>query len=119
MQHINCANLTENIPLRTDAHGTIRVGNTRVTLSTVIASFDRGATPEAIVDSFNTLNLEDVYLVIGYYLRHRDEVKAYLKQEREEGEALRKSIEAELSPNPLRKRLLKQKYAHLIVPRKA
>lgn len=111
MQPINCENLRETIPLRTDAHGTIRVGNTRVTLSTVISCFDRGATPEAIVDSFNTLKLDDVYCVIGYYLRHEEEVKAYLKKERQEGEALQKSIEAELPPSPLRKRLLKRKHA--------
>lgn len=109
MNLINCDNLSEKIPLRADAHGTIRVGNTRVTLSAVISCFDRGATPEAIVDSFNTLQLDDVYCVIGYYLRHEDEVRAYVKQEREEGEALRKSIETKLSPSPLRERLLKRK----------
>jgi uncharacterized protein (DUF433 family) len=111
MHPINCENLLEKIPLRADAHGTIRVGSTRVTLSAVISCFDRGATPEAIVDSFNTLQLDDVYCVLGYYLRHADEVKAYLKQEREEGDALRKSIEAELPPSPLRERLMKRKHA--------
>lgn len=111
MHPINCENLSEDIPLRLDAHGTIRVGNTRVTLSAVISCFDRGATPEAIVDSFNTLQLDDVYCVIGYYLRHEDEVRAYLQQERQEGEALQKSIEAKLPPSPLRERLVKRKHA--------
>jgi uncharacterized protein (DUF433 family) len=109
MLQIKCENLSEKIPLRADAHGTIRVGDTRVTLSAVISCFDRGATPEAIVDSFNTLKLADVYCVIGYYLRHQDEVKAYLKKEQQEGEILRKQIESELSPSPLRERLLKRK----------
>ena len=109
MLQINSENLSEKISLRADAYGTIRVGDTRVTLSAVISCFDRGATPEAIVDSFNTLELADVYCVIGYYLRHQDEVKAYRKKEQQEGEALRKNIESELSPSPLRERLLKHK----------
>lgn len=111
MSQINCENLSENIPLRTDVNGTIRVGNTRVTLSAVISCFDRGETPEAIVDNFNTLQLDDVYCVLGYFLRHEDEVRAYLKQEQEEGEALRQSIEAKLPSSPLRERLLKRKHA--------
>jgi uncharacterized protein (DUF433 family) len=111
MLQIKSENLTEKIPLRADTHGTIRVGDTRVTLSSVIACFDRGATPEEIVDSFNTLHLADVYSVIGYYLRHETEVKAYLEKERQEGEALRKEIEAKLPTSPLRERLVKIKRA--------
>jgi uncharacterized protein (DUF433 family) len=111
MLQIKSESLTEKIPLRADTHGTIRVGDTRVTLSSVIACFERGATPEEIVDSFNTLHLADVYSVIGYYLRHKAEVKAYLEKERKEGEALRKEIEAKLPGNRLRERLVKIKRA--------
>jgi hypothetical protein len=50
-------NLTEKIPLRADTHGTIRVGDTWVTLSSVIACFDRGATPpcQALLRSDRTV----------------------------------------------------------------
>jgi hypothetical protein len=41
------------------------------------------------------LDLADVYAVIAYYLRHRDEVRAYLKRREEEAEALRAKIEAD------------------------
>jgi hypothetical protein len=34
---------TEQVPLRTDDHGVVRVGGTRVTLDTVIAAFENGA----------------------------------------------------------------------------
>jgi hypothetical protein len=37
------------IPLKTDSDGVVRVGNTRVTLDTVIGSFKEGATAEEIV----------------------------------------------------------------------
>jgi hypothetical protein len=43
------------------------------------------------------LDLADVYGVIAYYLRHRDEVGIYLKRREEEAEALRAMIEAERS----------------------
>ena len=111
MLEINSESLSEKIPLCPDAHGTIRVGNTRVTLSAVISCFQRGATPEAIVDRFNTLLLADVYFVIGYYLRHKDAVQAYLKKERQAGEAPQKEITAVLSRSSLREHILRRKRA--------
>lgn len=36
----------EPIPLETDADGVVRVGETRVTLDTVVAAFKEGATAE-------------------------------------------------------------------------
>src|SRR5215470_8610969 len=52
---------TEIIPLTVDAHGVLRVGNTRVTLDTVIAAFADGATAEEIVQQYPSLHLADVY----------------------------------------------------------
>src|SRR4051812_18254260 len=40
------ASTTEVIPLAVDAHGVLHVGNTRVTLDTVLAAFADGATAE-------------------------------------------------------------------------
>ena len=68
------------IPLATDAVGVVRVGNTRVTLDTVIAAFREGATPETIAQQYPSLALADVYAVIGYYLNHSPEVHAYLQE---------------------------------------
>ena len=41
----------ERVPTRSDADGVIRVGRTHVTLDTVVAAFDAGATAEEIVRS--------------------------------------------------------------------
>ncbi len=71
---------TEAIPLAADADGVVRVGKTRVTLDTVITAFTDGATAEEIVQQYPSLNLADVYQVIGYYLRRPSEVEAYLQQ---------------------------------------
>ena len=81
------------IPLRIDDTGTVRIGQTRVILELVIHAFRDGATPEQIVQDYDTLHLADVYAVVGYYLRHRDEVDAYLAQRAREAEELRKKIE--------------------------
>ena len=86
---------TITIPIRTDEHGAIRVGGTRVTLDTVIACYHHGDTPERIHEGFPTLKLEDIYAVISYYLHHQAEVDAYLRQRREEAEENRKKMEAE------------------------
>lgn len=96
-----------DVPLRTDEGGVIRVGKTRVTLQTLIADFHQGASPEEIVHHYPALNLSDVYLVIGYYLQHGDEVDEYVKQQRTLAEQARREYES-LTPqdDPLRARLL-------------
>lgn len=43
---------TMTIPLKTDEHGAIRVGNTRVLFELVIHAYYNGETPEGIVDSY-------------------------------------------------------------------
>ena len=64
------------VPLQTDVDGVVRVGQTRVTLDTVIGAFKEGATAEEIVWQYPTLSLADVYAVIGYYLQRQPEVEA-------------------------------------------
>ncbi len=54
-----------------------RVRGTRIPIQRVVYSFNQGESPEQIVASFPSLDLADVYSVIGYYLRHRGEVDAY------------------------------------------
>jgi uncharacterized protein (DUF433 family) len=65
-------------PLREDATGAIRVGNSRVLLELVIRAFQDGASSESIVQRYSSLLLSDVYATIGYYLRHQEAVEAYL-----------------------------------------
>lgn len=55
----------ERVPIQTDADGVIRVGGTRVTLDTVIAAFDAGATAEEIAQQYPSVALADIYLVIA------------------------------------------------------
>jgi uncharacterized protein (DUF433 family) len=87
-----------DVPLRTDENDKIRVGDTRVLLELVIHAFQQGESAEGIVDSYSSLKLADVYAVIAYYLTHRAEVDAYVKQVEERGERIRKEIEASYTP---------------------
>ena len=94
------------IPLSADADGVVRVGNTRVTLDTVIAAFQEGATPETIAQQYPSLTLADVYAVIGYYLNHRSEVHAYLQEREQVAARVRQENESRFDPDGVRERLL-------------
>jgi len=63
-----------------------------------------------MVRAYDTLGLADVHAVIAFYLRHRDEVRAYLKRRAEEAQALRAKIEAE-RPRVAREELLARRRA--------
>jgi len=97
---------TEVIPFQVDADGVARVGGTRVTLDTVIAAFLQGATAEEIAQQYPTLNLADIYYLIGYYLRRPSEVESYLGKRRAQAEVVRKQNESRFDPQGIRSRLL-------------
>jgi uncharacterized protein (DUF433 family) len=100
------SSVSEIIPLQTDSTGVIRIGGTRVTLDTVVGAFRDGATAEEIVQQYPSLNLADVYHVIGYYLRRTAEVEAYLQGRKADAETLRRQNEACFDPQGVRARLL-------------
>ncbi len=85
----------ESPPLRMDEGGSVRVGKTRVSLDLVVEQYENGMSPEDLVRAYDTLDLADVYAVLAYYLRHRAEVLAYLKERDEQAKVLRAKIETE------------------------
>jgi uncharacterized protein (DUF433 family) len=93
-------------PLRVDTDGVMRVGDTRVTLDTVVSAFGDGATAEEIVQQYPSLRLADVYSVIGYYLRRQAEVDAYLNDRQRLADEVRQENEARFDPTGVRQRLL-------------
>jgi uncharacterized protein (DUF433 family) len=98
--------LIDTIPLARDVHGVYRVGGTRVTLDLVVRALNRGATAEEIVQEFPSLQLPDVYQVIGYYLKHGAELAEYLERRENEERKLLDAHSGEWSPVGLRQRLL-------------
>ncbi|GAB1537684.1 hypothetical protein NUACC21_03340 [Scytonema sp. NUACC21] len=106
---------TEPLPLQINADGVVQVSGTRVTLDTVVAAFNQGATAEEIVFQYPSLQLADVYAVISYYLRHQQDVEAYLQQRQQRAHEIRKLNETQFAPQGIRDRLLsrrQQQYAN-------
>jgi len=94
------------LPLMLEKEGTIRVGGTRVTLDTLIYAFLEGATAEEIAYQYPSLDLSDVYSVIGYYLSHRPKVDAYIRERKITAREIRQENEIKFAPNGIRNRLL-------------
>ncbi len=94
------------LPLTVDDEGVVRIGGTRVTLDTLVAEFESGATAEEIVADFPVLDLADVYAVIGYYLRERDAVEVYLRARGVRAELMQSESRSRYDSSGLRERLL-------------
>jgi uncharacterized protein (DUF433 family) len=92
-------------PLHEDSDGALRVGESRVLLELVIRAFQDGATPEAIVQRYSTLELADVYAVVTYYLRNRETVEEYLDQREMETDRTQREIQQTQDLADIRSRL--------------
>jgi uncharacterized protein (DUF433 family) len=87
---VNVAEAIECVPIH-DAG--VRVADTRVTLDTLVAAFDAGATAEEIAQHSSSVPLLDVHSVITCYLRHKAEVSAYLQKPQKQGAPARAEVE--------------------------
>lgn len=96
----------ETPPLVADAAGCFRVGNSRVTLDTVIGAFLDGAAAEEIAEQYPAMSLGEVYAVIAYYLTHTAEVDNYLLTRGQRAAEVRQANERLFNPVGLRERLI-------------
>jgi uncharacterized protein (DUF433 family) len=102
---------TDAPPLRADGSGALRVGESRVLLELVIRAFQDGATPEAILSRYPSTTLADIYAVIAYYLRHRDDVESYLAERERVAELVRGRSEGGADLGELRERIQRRRTA--------
>jgi uncharacterized protein (DUF433 family) len=63
-----------------ERNGGYYVTGTRVSLDSIVYSFERGNSPETIQQGFPTLRLPQVYGAIAFYLDHQDEIRRYLDE---------------------------------------
>ena len=89
-----------------DDAGGIRIGSSRVTLDSLLASYHNGSTPEEIAIQYSVLHLEDIYSAIAYYLNHRQEIDNYLEQRNQKSQQLRQQLTQKHNLVDLRHRLL-------------
>lgn len=102
----------ESPPITQWPDGSLRVGQTRVGVDLIVHEFQRGATAEQIVQSYDTVTLADVYAVIAYYLRHRAEVDAYLAAREKQADEVQQRIQARQGDQgDIRARLLARQQA--------
>jgi uncharacterized protein (DUF433 family) len=106
--------VAQPIPIKIDTDGVARVGKKRVTLDTVVAAFNQGATAEEIVYRYPALKLSDVYSTISFYLNHQQEVAEYLQQRQQQAQSIRLVNEQKFDPQGLRDRLLARRAEKLI-----
>jgi uncharacterized protein (DUF433 family) len=98
--------VTDTIPLVRCADGVIRLKGSRVTLDTIVAAFQNGAAAEEIAEQYPTISLPGIYQVIGYYLRHAEELAEYFAQREIMHAEARKFIESRWPSEGFRERLL-------------
>ena len=98
-------------PLRWDEAGGIRIGQSRVTIDSLLASYHMGSTPEEIAVQYPVLQLEDIYATITYYLTHRQQVDKYLEQRRQKAQQQRQKLDQKYNLVGMRQRLL-DRYQH-------
>jgi uncharacterized protein (DUF433 family) len=94
-------------PLRREADGALRVGASRVLFELVMHLYRSGATPEEIVECYDSLDLSDVYACIAYALRHPEETQEYLNERERCGEEFVERLNREQAPflNEIRARI--------------
>ena len=75
-----------------------RVGNSRVSLDSVIHCYWEGLSPEGIVEEFPSLTAAEVYGAIAWYLSHRAEVDRHLEQQTVRWQQVRDNSESQSGP---------------------
>src|SRR5437763_11990870 len=83
--------------IRIDEHGARRVGQTRVSLDSVVIAFQQGHSPETIRQQYPSLTLEEVYGAITYYLANREAVEQYLERQQVLWDGLRQKAKENTS----------------------
>jgi uncharacterized protein (DUF433 family) len=86
---------TDDVPLRQDERGAIRVTGSRVTLDTIVHRYQVGDTIARIHEGFPTVSIAQISAIIDWYFNHQAEADEYLEEGEAEGEKLRREIESQ------------------------
>jgi len=80
-------------------NGAYRIGDSRVSLDSVVYAWLQGQSPDTIADNFPVLALEEVYGAITFYLANREAIDEYLRQQKAEFEEMRRKSVEDLRKN--------------------
>ena len=76
--HNGCGFMSKEYVRRVE--GAYRVGDTRVSLDSLVYLFREGMSAESMVESYPALTLEQVHGALAFYLANQKEVDAYLAE---------------------------------------
>jgi uncharacterized protein (DUF433 family) len=96
-------------PLKVWEDGSVRVGGTRLLLDIVVFAYQQGDSPEEIAANYGPTPLVDIYGALSFYLRHQEEVDAYIAKRDAEAEAWLAEYDRTHPQEDLRRRLLAEK----------
>lgn len=60
--------------------GVYRIGDTRISLDSIVYLFREGTSAESMVDSYPALTLEQVHGALAFYLANQREIDSYLAE---------------------------------------
>lgn len=83
---------TLTLPFRQIPDGTIRIGDTRVSLETIIDSYLSGQRPEEIHSGFPFIDLADIHAIIAFYLKNRETVDRYLAEQEADSQRILREL---------------------------
>jgi uncharacterized protein (DUF433 family) len=69
-------------------NGGYYVAGSRVSLASIVYEYRDGAAAETIGQNFPTLSLEQIHGALAFYLGHREEIEAYLRELEEKWDQL-------------------------------
>ena len=99
----------EGVPLYLDERGSARVGESRVTLTTIVDAFELDYSAEEIADQFPTVTVAEVKAVLAFSHERQEEVDEYLRVRRKQADEFRAKMEARVRPVGIRQRLLERR----------
>ena len=108
---MNFSRFPSKLPFETDSTGVLRVGKTRVALDALVGAFKNGYTCEEIVLQFPVLDVADVYLSIGFYLKNQTLIEDYLEVQNSDATSIRQNLTSKFPSSNLRRRLLARQSA--------
>lgn len=104
-------------PVRS-VQGVLKVGDTRVSLDTVVYEFNRGADAAKIQKMFVSLSLAQVHSAIAYYLHNKEEVDRYLVKREAARAKMKQELQAAFQPKVTRDELVARKSGSISAPLK-
>lgn len=97
------------VPLSAWEDGSVRVGGTRLLFAVLVECFNHTDSIEGALRAFPDARPADLYGAVAYYLRHRDEVDAFMAARDAHAAALRVEAERNLPMAPVKRRLLSRR----------